>query len=414
MRGFAKSVTALCLAAAMLTPLCACGETERIVEPSSAPQTSDTPSTELKEFSAIDGSYTISMSVKWVQDEDSTAEMLSLSNVLGTELALVFQIPKNTVVAGSSMEMLRASTEETYGVESSDPVDGFEMPGLSDVCAYRGKVTASGLNYEGCFVYGQSDYAFYAIAFFAFNWKEEMMDDYRTYCATFSENAPEVENTTTVELTDTVRWINASYAILTEVNGWDYNMFAGAPANDANRELEQLSLSEWWGVTDRQSAEDTLGWILEEGHRAKFAEDMEYLESIGLGELDDRITFLAILTDADEEMAAKYAEWYEMYENYGPTAIDAWDYCRALNLLSFYYLAGYYTEQEALDGSLEIAKTLQSMYGSWDELVDSYLRGYEYWSEESSAERRGIYEDLKSRADDPYAVDYNTELTKTW
>ena len=46
--------------------------------------------------------------------------------------------------------------------------------------------------------------------------------------------------------------------------------------------------------------------------------------------------------------------------------------------------------------------------------MDSYLRGYEYWAEESSSERRKIYEDLKKRSDNPYSVDYNTVLEKTW
>ena len=46
--------------------------------------------------------------------------------------------------------------------------------------------------------------------------------------------------------------------------------------------------------------------------------------------------------------------------------------------------------------------------------MDSYLRGYEYWNGESSDERRSVYEDIKTREDNPYAVDYNLALTKTW
>ena len=54
------------------------------------------------------------------------------------------------------------------------------------------------------------------------------------------------------------------------------------------------------------------------------------------------------------------------------------------------------------------------MFESWDDLMASYLRGYEYWSEESSAERQAIYDDLKTRDDNPYQVDYKMELEKTW
>lgn len=217
-------------------------------------------------------------------------------------------------------------------------------------------------------------------------------------------------------LSDTIRWFNASYAILTEINGHDYNIFAGLKPSFQVAAMEQASLEEWWGVTDRQTADETLAWILEEGHRVGFAEDMAYLEECGLGEFSEaeRVDVMLYNFEMTEEEAQNYVNAYKMYEQYGAEAIDAWDYCRALNLMSFFYLAGYYTEEEALDSSLEISKTLQAKYNSWDALVDSYLRGYEYWAETSSDERRAIYEDLKSRDDNPYSVDYNTKLEKTW
>ena len=112
--------------------------------------------------------------------------------------------------------------------------------------------------------------------------------------------------------------------------------------------------------------------------------------------------------------ADAYVNWYGMYEQYGADAIAGWDYCRALNLVSFYYLAGYYSENEALDKSLEIAQTVQPLFGSWDDLVASYMRGYEYWAGESSAERQAVYEDIRSREDSPYQVDFKMQLEKTW
>ena len=145
-----------------------------------------------------------------------------------------------------------------------------------------------------------------------------------------------------MELTDTVRWINASYAILTELNGWDYNRFAGLPANDTTRQMEIASLEEWWGVTDRASAEETLDWIMTEGHRTQFAEDMEGLKAMGMGDASDKTAFIRenLTVQSDDEIAM-YVNWYAAYEAFGDDAIAGWDYCRALNLMSFYYLAGY-------------------------------------------------------------------------
>lgn len=219
-----------------------------------------------------------------------------------------------------------------------------------------------------------------------------------------------------VQISDTERWITASYAILSDLNGWDYTYFPGTKIGEFEQLLQQESLKQSWGVEDRQSADETLEWVLEEGHRTGFAEDMMFFEECGLGDVpeDERVSALVEVFEMTVDEAAGYTKNYAVYENYGAEAIDAWDYCRALNLMSFYYVAGYYEKEEALDKSLEIAKELQAKYISWDELVESYLLGYEYWAEESSDERRAIYEDLKSREDNPYAVDYNTVLESSW
>ena len=224
------------------------------------------------------------------------------------------------------------------------------------------------------------------------------------------------ETVSDVEMTDALRWCSAAYAILTEVNGRDYTTFETVPITDQTQKLQQQALEEWWGVTDRQSADENLEWIMTEGHRTSFQEEAKYLEECGIGEVepDKRADFIYENFDVKTEEASLYANAYNMYAVYGEHAIDAWDYCRALNLMNFYYVAGYYSEEEAKEKSLEIALELQPLYSSWDELVDSYLRGYEYWAEESSDERRAIYEELQERSDNPYAIPYDTPLEKTW
>lgn len=99
--------------------------------------------------------------------------------------------------------------------------------------------------------------------------------------------------------------------------------------------------------------------------------------------------------EAESKEAQHYTDNYALYEERGADAIAGRDYCRALNLMSYFYVAGYYDLSEALDKSLEIAQTVQPLYESWDELVDSYMCGYEYWQGDSSAERRAVYEELK-------------------
>ena len=157
----------------------------------------------------------------------------------------------------------------------------------------------------------------------------------------------------TQELSDTVRWFNASYAVLTELNLWDYNCFGGMEANEQNQALVRQLLEEWWDVTDRESAEETLLWILTEGHRVSFAEDMQYLEQEGMGEVpaENRADWLLENfenLDFTPEEAQHYADYYALYEERGADAIAGWDYCRALNLMSYFYVAGYYEDRKSV------------------------------------------------------------------
>ena len=94
--------------------------------------------------------------------------------------------------------------------------------------------------------------------------------------------------------------------------------------------------------------------------------------------------------------------------------MSGWDYSRMVSVLSSCYIAGYYSETEALDKALEAAQVIQQNFDSWDSFIDSYMVGYEYWAGESSEERRGIYEDLKAASDSPYSLDWNMTLEKSW
>ncbi|MBR6771483.1 MAG: DUF1266 domain-containing protein [Lachnospiraceae bacterium] len=99
---------------------------------------------------------------------------------------------------------------------------------------------------------------------------------------------------------------------------------------------------------------DEINVVLNEGHRTQFVQDMAYLQEAGMSEEENQESFLLEnFTVASDEVQALIS-WYDMYEQFGENAIDSWNYCSALNLVSFYYLAGYYSEEEALDKPLEI------------------------------------------------------------
>lgn len=371
----------------------------------------------MQEFSTPDDTASIYLDKSWKTQEVPMDGWLIASNTKEDNAVFLLQFTKNGPSRqASGMEDVKDIIKNSYNISGETDAEAPTVPGMTGLTAMTGRMSVDGSQVDAYIVYGETDYAYYSMAYVADKMSDSKIDSFKVSCSKFRENAPEVEDRTTAELTDTIRWFNASYAVLTDLNGWDYNRFAGLAANDDVMAMEQKSLEEWWSVTDRATADSTLDWILTEGHRAVFAEDMAFLDEAGIREIapEDRTAFLLDQFEMTGDEAQNYADMFGYYEQDGPDAIAGWDYCRAMNLMSFYYLAGYYTEQEALDESLEIARTMQPLFDSWDDLMSSYMRGYEYWAEESADERRALYEDLKTRKDNPYAVDFKTELVKTW
>lgn len=371
----------------------------------------------MQEFSTPDDTASIYLDKSWKTQEAPMDGWLIAASSREDNAVFLLQFIKNGLSSqAGSMEDVKDIIKTSYNLSGETKAEAPEVPGMTNVTAITGRMSVDSAEVDAYIVYGETDYAYYSMAYAADKMNDSKIASFKVSCSKFRENAPEVEDRTTAELTDTIRWFNASYAVLTDLNGWDYNRFAGLAANDDVMAMEQKSLEEWWSVTDRATADSTLDWILTEGHRATFAEDMAYLEEAGIRDIapQERSAFLLDQFEMTEDEAQNYAEMFGFYEQYGPDAIAGWDYCRAMNLMSFYYLAGYYTEQEALDTSLEIARTMQPLFESWDDLMSSYMRGYEYWAEESADERRALYEDLKTRRDNPYSVDFKMQLEKTW
>ncbi len=402
-----KKLAAALLAAAMALSVSACGEKTddgaKLLE-------------NMSDFQLPNGTATIKLNKDWITQDVGMDTMLVAGTKLGTEALFFFQFPKDGSMGATDFDGVETLVKQSYNTSDEKELTDFEVSNARNGFGYTCTIQPEDSKADGAIVYFETDYALYSIGFMAAKWSDSHLASLKASLTTFSESeglGGQLEDSG-IENSDTVRWFNASTAILTKLNGQNYNLYGGMPLNDSTRQLEINSLDEWWGVTDRQTADETLDWILTEGHRLQFADDMDYLESNGMASAQDKKAFVLECFDVSEDTAEMMAKCYDYYVEYGATAIDGWDYCRALNLMSFYYIAGYYTAEEALDKSLEIAQTVQQKFNSWDELVDSYLRGYEYWSEESSQERREVYDGLLEADDNPYEVDFKLTLEKTW
>lgn len=223
-------------------------------------------------------------------------------------------------------------------------------------------------------------------------------------------------------LPDTILWFNATYAPLTYSNGWNWKLISGLEQTESNIELQKMLLYSSWGVRDRESALETVKWLKEEGHRESCRECMAALEQLGMLDLEEEEFMESFMEAGIEENAFRYVMAYYMHqEGLEPDYIAAWDLCRVNQMYADFYFCGYMTYEEAMDASLENSLLLQQMYPSWEEMVEAYMAGYQFWQSDPcltddspTMERYRYYEMLLEKKDGPYTLDWNMELVKSW
>ena len=182
-------------------------------------------------------------------------------------------------------------------------------------------------------------------------------------------------NDSTIPNTNTEKWLACTYAPWTVYFGGDWQYIAGVKEKTAQRkERLRFILSRDWGVNGRESLLDT-------------------------------VSLLTVMYC--EENAPQKAD----------IVAGAWDLCRACQILSIGFVCDYITRREMMDLSIKTGKIMQRLYRSWDELYESYLRGYAAWrrsqsddGEDDIAERRKICQRLKREPDGPASLKWQTEL----
>lgn len=376
----------------------------------------------INQYTAENGMYAISLPGEWDEEDNmGMSSILTLSGSNGADI-VVMGLTKSQII-GAGVESLQdfydyAEASMLNGAASSTTLsdtDAIPLSGFTGTLAKEGKMTqsngASGSLFVQCV---ESENAYYLIMLSGISNFDEMVASMRDNLSFEELAVPEIE-----ELSDTLRWFNGTYAVITKLNGGDLNLVAGYEPSDMSQKLEQSLLERDWGVTDRASLDETLDWLLTEGHNE---EALYMFTDIGVeGMSREEIATAMNESGFDEEEQIMILAIYDAKAAYGENAIAGWDLSRAMSLMGWGYLAGYYTYEEAMDKSLETAQMIQQTFGSWDDFFNSYFLGYSYWSEQDledptskAYERRAVYEELKADPVGVYSVDWNTALTKEW
>ncbi len=199
-------------------------------------------------------------------------------------------------------------------------------------------------------------------------------------------------------LTPVQGWALGTTALLTERNRNRHDLLGSLEMTDANVKIARQSLARWWGITSREDLLDSLKWLDEEGHRKEFAY---------LGEMVIKAEhFEELLAQAPNERvyyALLVVKKYYNEENKTKRLIS-WDFSRYIWLCRFSYLSGYIPEEEAWEKIMPIARKLQNIFDSWEDLGQDYLTGREYWTNnpDEAARFQTIYQKLRNDPESPW------------
>ncbi len=146
-------------------------------------------------------------------------------------------------------------------------------------------------------------------------------------------------------------------------------------------------MNEWWGITDRQSALETLDWLKREGQRTEYNNVYDVLvvgnitDCKSLQDVDQRLC-----RDSDIKDIHDIAK--QVHDLAGDKTLIAWDFARLINVARWCYSMGWINEEEAWTYIVPAAIKIQSTYSSFEEFGRHYIYGRAYWMRDLNANKQ--------------------------
>lgn len=155
------------------------------------------------------------------------------------------------------------------------------------------------------------------------------------------------------------------------------------------------ALNDWWNITSTEQAQSTLGWLLQEGHRAVWP----HVWRIATSEPVENWTasVYAIRQKVDRDQIQEYlnhlAETLPGLQEQGVVqssddlarGIVAWDMGRAILVARMCYDAKLITESQAWEVIAYASAAVSHSLSSWDEVAKSTIIGRAMWTGQGAA-----------------------------
>ncbi|MDE7423429.1 MAG: DUF1266 domain-containing protein [Lachnospiraceae bacterium] len=170
-----------------------------------------------------------------------------------------------------------------------------------------------------------------------------------------------IEKSYTKKVTPTMNFIISCCFLTNRASENDGYEIGGMPKGTVPRLQTRKALKGPWGIKNKRKFNETVHWLLEEGHNKGCLEEMKQYQG-------------HIKESPNPELFQK------LLDDYPEKGILAWDLCRLCNVATWGTIAGYIKYKDAIALCVKAGKILQDNFDSWDDMIDNYLTGLWYWS----------------------------------
>ncbi|MEM9986540.1 MAG: DUF1266 domain-containing protein, partial [Bacteroidota bacterium] len=162
-------------------------------------------------------------------------------------------------------------------------------------------------------------------------------------------------------------------------------LLAGDEAGPKLIRRAKIYLKKEWDILDHEDWQDTLNWLLEEGHRVSFHREIGDFLELSAGEQAAYVEKIQRGEGATEDGAerAEHLARLEWASQAGAQlqkqSFMGWDLLRFMELCRWGIRVGWVSGDEVLPHMLAAGQLLQQRCASWEEAYQQYLAGMRYW-----------------------------------
>lgn len=172
--------------------------------------------------------------------------------------------------------------------------------------------------------------------------------------------------------------IACTSSLYTNRGNGNNSLYGAVPSEDLAKGQRQV-LTKFWGINSRKQLLAMLKRLVHDFDNRRWQE---------MRRLQDTPAFLLQFRagwglQEDYDHAIKLLR--EHSSEYGDRGIQAWDFCRYMNVCRAGYQAKYLSEDETWALMMPMAARIQTLAKSWAQLESEYLVGYSFWSRSAFA-----------------------------